>query len=117
MTTGLQTELAINALRERLRGQLLFPSDEGFRSATRLWNGMVDKTPGLVVQPTGTNDVVAAVDFAREQRLALSVRGGGHNIAGTALADGGVTLDMAGLRSVHVDAAARTADYYERPTG
>ena len=70
---------------------------------------MIDKTPALVVRPTGTADVVAAVAFAREHGLALSVRAGGHNIAGTALADGGVTLDVSGLRGIVVDPEARTA--------
>ena len=109
MTTSIQTEVAIDAFRERLRGPLLFPGDEGFEDATRLWNGLIEKTPGLVVRPTGTADVVAAVNFARDQRLALSVRGGGHNIGGTALADGGLTLDMSRLRGVVVDPEARTA--------
>jgi FAD/FMN-containing dehydrogenase len=109
MTTSLQTEAAIEALRERLRGPLLFPGGEGFEEATLLWNGLIEKTPALVVRPTGTADVVAAVNFARDQRLALSVRGGGHNIGGTALADGGLTLDMSGLRGVVVDPEAWTA--------
>ena len=96
-------------LRERVRGALLTPGDQGFEEATRLWNGLIDKSPALVVQPTGVADVVEAVRFAREQGLALSVRGGGHNIAGTALADGGLTIDMSGLRGVSVDPDARTA--------
>jgi FAD/FMN-containing dehydrogenase len=100
---------AVEALRERLRGRLLFPGDAGFEEATRLWNGMIETTPALVVQATGTADVVAAVDFARDHDLALSVRGGGHNIAGTALADGGLTIDMSRLRGVLVDPEARTA--------
>jgi FAD/FMN-containing dehydrogenase len=109
MTTSLATEIAVNALRERLRGPLLFPGDDGFAEATRLWNGLIEKTPALVVQPTGTADVVHAVNFARDQRLAVSVRCGGHNVGGTALADGGLTLDMSRLRGVRVDPEARTA--------
>jgi FAD/FMN-containing dehydrogenase/pimeloyl-ACP methyl ester carboxylesterase len=105
----LHAEEAVEAFRERLRGPLLSPGDAGFGEATRLWNGLIEKSPALVVQPTGTADVVAAVDFAREQDVALSVRGGGHNIAGTALADGGLTIDMSRLRSVVVDPEARTA--------
>ena len=109
MMTTIRTEVAIDALRERLRGPLLLPSDDGFVEATLLWNGMIDKTPALVVQPTGTADIVAAVNFARDQRLALSVRGGGHNIGGTAVADAGLTVDMSRLRGVVVDPEARTA--------
>jgi FAD/FMN-containing dehydrogenase len=108
MTTTTLIEETVDALRQRLRGPLLLPGDEGFEEATLLWNGMIDKTPALVVQPTGTADIVASVNFARDQRLALSVRGGGHNIGGTALADGGLTLDMSRLRGVVVDPEART---------
>ncbi|WP_458189196.1 FAD-binding oxidoreductase [Haladaptatus sp. NG-WS-4] len=98
----------VEAFRHRLRGPLLSPEDDGFEEAVRLWNGMVEKTPALVVQPTGTADVVAAVDFAREHDLSLSVKSGGHNIAGTALTDGGLTIDMSRLRGVLVDPEART---------
>jgi FAD/FMN-containing dehydrogenase/pimeloyl-ACP methyl ester carboxylesterase len=96
-------------LRERLHGPLLVPADAGFAEVTRLWNGAIVKSPSLIVQPTGTADVVAAVNFAHEHGRAIAVRGGGHNIAGTALADGGVTIDMSRLRDVVVDAEARTA--------
>jgi FAD/FMN-containing dehydrogenase len=109
MTTTIPMEEAIDALRERLRGPLLTPGGDGFEEATLLWNGMIDKTPALVVQPTGTADVAAAVDFARDHGLALATRGGGHNLGGTALADGGLTLDMSRLRGVVVDPEARTA--------
>jgi FAD/FMN-containing dehydrogenase len=96
-------------LRARLRGALLRPGDVGFGDATLLWNGMIARTPALVVRPTGTADVVAAVEAAREHGLPISVRGGGHHIAGTALVDGGLTLDMSSLRGVDVDPVARTA--------
>jgi FAD/FMN-containing dehydrogenase/pimeloyl-ACP methyl ester carboxylesterase len=101
--------LAAEELRHRIAGALLTPSDPDFGEATRLWNGMIAKTPALVVRATGSADVVAAVGYARDHDLALSVRGGGHNIAGTALAAGGVTIDMSLLRGVVVDAEARTA--------
>ena len=107
-TTALSEE-TVEAFARRLRGPLLFPSDSDFDEATRLWNGMIEKTPALVVRPTGTADVVEAVEFARENDLSLSVKGGGHNIAGTALTDGGLTLDASGLRGVVVDPDARTA--------
>ena len=101
--------LEAEALRERLHGPLLLPADTDFAEVTRLWNGSITKSPGLIVQATGTADVVAAVDFARDHSVAVAVRGGGHNIGGTALAEGGVTIDMSLLRGVVVDAAARTA--------
>ena len=100
---------AVSALQTRLQGPLLRTSDSGYSEAIRIWNGMIDKRPALVVQPTGSADVVEAVKFARENRLPLSVKGGGHNIAGTALADGGVTLDMSRMRRIDVDPQTRTA--------
>jgi FAD/FMN-containing dehydrogenase len=106
--TSLTIEQTADALAQRLRGALLAPGDTGFEDATGLWNGMIEKAPALVVQPTGTADVIEAVSFARERDLALSVRGGGHNIAGTALADGGLTIDMSRLRGIVVDPQART---------
>jgi hypothetical protein len=106
--TSFAIEETADALAQRLRGALLAPGDAGFEDATRLWNGMIEKTPALVVQPTGTADVVEAVRFAREHDVPLSVRGGGHNIAGTAVADGGLTIDMSRLRGIVVDAQART---------
>lgn len=102
------TQETVEAFGQRLRGSLLSPADEGFEESVRLWNGMIEKTPALVVRPTGTADIVATVDFAREHDLALSVKGGGHNIAGTALVDGGLTIDLSRLRGVLVDPEERT---------
>lgn len=97
-------------LERRVAGRVLLPKDPGWDEATLTWNGMVAKTPALVVQPTSSADVATIVDFARERGLLLSVRGGGHNIAGTSIAPGGVTIDMSRMRSVAVDADARTVD-------
>jgi FAD/FMN-containing dehydrogenase len=108
-TTTTLTDRTVEAFRRRLRGPLLLPEDAGFEEATLLWNGMIEKTPALVVQPTGTADIVAAVDFARDHDLSVSVRGGGHNLAGTALADRGLTIDMSRLRGIRVDPEAQTA--------
>ncbi|HJT04944.1 MAG TPA: FAD-binding oxidoreductase [Pseudonocardiaceae bacterium] len=106
--TGLIYCGVIDACRE-VYGPLRTPRDTGFAEATQLWNGIVTKAPALVVTAAGTADVVEAVNFAREHGLALSVRGGGHNIAGTALADNGLTIDMSGLRGITVNRDARTA--------
>ena len=103
------TDETVAALRPRLRGALLSEGDSAFTEATRLWNGTISKTPAAIVQPEDTADVMAAVDFARRRGLPISVRGGGHNIAGTALVDGGVTIDMSRLRGIVVDPEARTA--------
>ena len=100
---------AVDRLRQRLNGRLLRPRDAAFEEATLLWNGLIDRTPALAVRPLDTGDVVAAVEFARDHGLPLGVRGGGHNIGGTAVPEGGVTIDMSGLRRVEVDPAARTA--------
>lgn len=99
----------LEALKSRIKGPLLRTADAGWDDAVRLWNGMVAKTPALVVQPTSTRDVAAAVRFARERGLLLSIKGGGHNIAGTAIADGCVLLDMSRMRAVAVDPVARLA--------
>jgi len=99
----------VDALKPRLRGALLTAADAGYDDARAVWNGMIDRRPALVVRCLGTADVVAGVNFAREQGIALSIKGGGHNISGLAVADGGLVLDMSRMRGVWVDAAARTA--------
>ncbi len=81
----------------------LRPGDPGFDDATLIWNGLIDKKPALVIQPENSDEVAFAVDLAREQRLLFSIKGGGHNISGLALADGGLTLDMSHMRDVRVD--------------
>jgi FAD/FMN-containing dehydrogenase len=93
----------------RVEGRLLRPGDSGWDDAVLIWNGMVAKAPGLVFQPTSARDVVAAVEFARDHGVLLSIKGGGHNIAGTAIAEHGLTLDMSRMRDVVVDTGARLA--------
>jgi FAD/FMN-containing dehydrogenase len=103
------TEADVDALRERLYGDLLTPGDDGYEDARTVFNAMVDRYPSYVVRPTGAADVMAAVDFAREHGLLLSVKGGGHNFAGTAVCDDGLTVDCSRLDGVRVDPEARTA--------
>ena len=100
---------ALAGLTAQLHGRVLRPSDAGFDEAVTVWNGMVCKRPALVVQPLCAADVQAAVRFARERGLLLSVKGGGHHAAGTAIADGGLTLDMSRMRQVQVDPRRRLA--------
>ena len=93
----------IAAFAKGLRGQLLRPGDDTFDEARRIWNGMIDKRPALIVRAAGVSDVIQAVEFARESGLVLAVRGGGHNVSGNAVCDGGLTLDLSLMRSVRVD--------------
>jgi FAD/FMN-containing dehydrogenase len=114
MTTKVTTRRVIpaaglNALRSSLTGRLLQPGEDEFEAATAIWNGMIDRTPAAVVQAGSVDDVVETIRFAREHGLELSIKGGGHNIAGLALSDGGLTLDMSRMRAVEVDAVAGTA--------
>lgn len=99
----------IEAFASRLRGSVLQPGDAAYDEARAIWNGMVDRRPGLIVRCAEAADVVSAVSFARDNDLLLSVRGGGHGIAGNAVCDGGVMIDLSQMRSVRVDAATRRA--------
>jgi hypothetical protein len=99
----------IDDLGSRIEGPLLRPGDAGWDEAVLVWNGMVAKVPALVVQPTSVHDVAAAVGFARDRGLLLSIKGGGHNIAGTSIAERGLTLDMSRMRDVTVDPDAKLA--------
>jgi FAD/FMN-containing dehydrogenase len=100
---------ALSALSAAFDGRALRPGDPGFDDATRIWNGMISKRPALVVQPLSADDVRALVRFAADNGILVSIKGGGHNIAGTALADGGLTLDMSRMKNVEVDAERRLA--------
>ncbi|HEX5761261.1 MAG TPA: FAD-binding oxidoreductase [Thermoanaerobaculia bacterium] len=88
---------------------MLLPGDAGYDEARSIWNAMIDRRPALIARCLGAGDVVAGVELARERGLPLSVKGGGHNIAGLAVCDGGLMLDLSLMRGVWVDPAARTA--------
>jgi FAD/FMN-containing dehydrogenase len=103
------TPEALVGFRAALGGQALLPGDIGYDQARTVWNATVDKRPGLVVRCAGPSDVVQAVRFARQHDLLLAVRAGGHNIAGKAVADGALLIDLSQMRSVRVDRAARVA--------
>jgi FAD/FMN-containing dehydrogenase len=96
-------EQAVAGLSERVRGPVLTPDDAGYDEARSIWNGLIDKRPALIVQCTGAADVVDAVNFAREQGLDLSIKAGGHNVAGNAVNDGGLVIDLSQMNGVHVD--------------
>ncbi len=98
------------ALRARLRGTLIEPGAPGYDTARGLWNGMIDRQPALIVQCLGVADVIACVNAARDAGVPISIKGGGHNIAGLAVCDGGLMLDMSLMRGVWVDPTARIAN-------
>jgi FAD/FMN-containing dehydrogenase len=98
---------ALDALRGSLRGRLILPDDDLYEESRKLWNGMIDKRPGLIVRCRGTADVIQCVDFAREHGILVAVRGGGHNVAGNAVCDGGMVVDLSEMRSVRVDLKKR----------
>jgi FAD/FMN-containing dehydrogenase len=100
---------AIDAFRGGLRGTLCLSGEAGYDEARTLWNAMIDKRPAAVVRAAGASDVIQTVRLAAQHQLLLSVRGGGHNIAGSAVCDGGLMLDLSRMGSVRVDPAARTA--------
>ncbi|MCP3760698.1 FAD-binding oxidoreductase [Streptomyces sp. TBY4] len=102
-------DASIQELRGRLRGPVFLPGDEGYDDVRKVFNAMIDRWPALIVRCTGVADVIAAVDFARDASLLVSVRGGGHNVAGHAVCDGGVVIDLSAMKSVRVDPGSRTA--------
>ena len=102
-------EDTVAAFQTTLRGALLRPGDDGYEAARTLWNAMIDKRPALIVRCVGVADVIQAVNFARTHDLLVAVRGGGHNVAGNAVCDGGLMIDLSPMKSVHVDPVRRTA--------
>lgn len=111
-SSGAQVKLAgadIEALRQTLRGLLLTPGDNRYNEVRQVWNGMIDRRPALIARCTGTADVIDAVNFARTHDLLVSVRGGGHNVAGSSVCDGGLMIDLSLMKGIHVDPKQRTA--------
>ena len=99
----------LDALRANLRGKLCLPGEAGYDAARTIWNAMIDRRPAAIVRAAGASDVIHAVNFAREHKLLLSVRGGGHNIAGNAVCEGGLMLDLTPMKSVRIDPVHKTA--------
>ena len=102
-------EPTIDGLRERVRGEVITAADAGYDDARKVYNGMIDRRPLVVVRCVDVGDVMAAVDHARDGGLDLSVRGGSHSVPGFGTNDGGVVIDLAAMKGVRVDPAARTA--------
>ena len=94
--------------RAAFRGELIQPGDSGYETARKIWNASIDKHPGIIARCAGVADVIAAVNFARENDLLVAVRGGGHNVGGKALCDDGMVIDLSGMKGIHVDAKNHT---------
>ena len=99
----------VKALKGDLRGEVVLPGDKDYEQARKVWNGMIDKRPAIIVRCLGTSDVTKAVKFAGDHGLTVSVKGGGHNVAGNAVCDNGLMIDLSGMKSVRVDPLSRTA--------
>lgn len=101
---------AFDRLRERFRGELVRPGDDSYEERRRVWNRMIDRRPALIARVAGTDDIRMALDFALDRGLPIAVRGGGHNVSGSALVDDGVVIDNSLLHGVTTDAATRRVD-------
>ena len=108
MTTTLD-DVRVGSLFERISGTILRPDDAGYEEARAVHNGLIDRRPALIVRCGTTKDVVAALAFARRLDLEVSIRGGGHNVAGRAVTDGGLMIDLSPMKRISIDPAARTA--------
>lgn len=103
------TRAGLIGLRKDFTGELLHPGDDGYETARRIWNGAIDRRPALIARCTGPDDVISAVRFARSEGLLVAVRGGGHNVAGTAVCDDGLMIDLSPMKGIAVDPARRVA--------
>ena len=101
--------MAIDGLRRSVAGEVLEPGDAGYDAARAVWNAMIDRRPAVIVRATGTDDVVAAVKVAAAHRMPVSIRGGAHNVAGHAVGEDGLMIDLSGMRGVRVDPDRRRA--------
>jgi FAD/FMN-containing dehydrogenase len=100
---------AVAAFASQLRGELILPGDAAYDSARQVWNGMIDRRPALIARCVSTEDVIAAVNFARTHDLLVAVRGGGHQVAGHGTCNGGLVIDLSPMKAISVDPDARTA--------
>ncbi|CAN5688451.1 FAD-binding oxidoreductase [soil metagenome] len=102
-------EAVVADFRTTLRGALLAPGDDGYDASRKVWNAMIDHRPALIARCLGASDVMSAVRFARDHDLSLSIKGGGHNVAGKAVCNDGLMIDLSLMKGIHVDPAARIA--------
>ena len=109
MLKNITQSTAFQTLNANFKGEIITPDMSTYEDARKVWNGMIDKRPALIVRPSNNNDVIAALRFARTSELIISVRGGGHNVAGHATNDDGIVIDLSDMKRITVDPAMRTA--------
>lgn len=107
-TSATIADEALAGFKAAFSGRVLAPGDAGYDEARRVWNSLIDRRPGLIAQARGLADVANAVTFARTHGLLLSVRGGGHNVSGSAVCDGGIVIDLREMHAVRVDRKTMT---------
>ncbi len=101
------TTIHLDGLAAQVRGEVLRRGDDGYDTSRAVWNGMIDRRPGAIVRCTGAADVIATVNFVREHRQPLAIRAGGHNVAGKAVCDDGIVIDLSPMNNVWIDPVAR----------
>ena len=99
----------VDQLREQVRGEVIGPDDERYEEARKVYNAMIERRPAVVVRAVNAGDVIASVNFARENQLDLAIRGGGHSVPGFGTCDDGVVIDFSRMRGVRVDPESKTA--------
>ncbi|HET7512534.1 MAG TPA: FAD-dependent oxidoreductase, partial [Chthoniobacterales bacterium] len=99
----------LDQFKSRFRGEVLRPGDAKYDETRQIWNAMIDRKPALIARCTSAPDVVEAVNFGREHEMLVSIRGGGHNIAGNAVCDDGLMIDLSPMKGVKINANARRA--------
>ncbi len=108
---------ALARFEREFRGEVITPKHPAYQGARLVWNGMIDKRPLLIARPSDPADVATVVRLAREHGVVFAIRGGGHNVAGSAVCDGGIVCDLSALRAVHVDRVGRIARAQGAPSG
>ncbi|HSQ86206.1 MAG TPA: FAD-dependent oxidoreductase, partial [Desulfobacterales bacterium] len=104
-----QSNETIETLKSKVKGQIVLPDDPNYNEVREIWNAMIDRKPAVIVQCAEADDALHALSYARENGLEISIRGGGHNIAGSALCNNGVLIDFSHMKAIRVDAQKRRA--------
>jgi FAD/FMN-containing dehydrogenase len=105
----IQSNEKINNLKDKVKGKLVLPGDPNYNEVREIWNAMIDRRPAVIIQCAEADDVPHAISYARDNGLEISVRGGGHNIAGSALCNNGVMIDFSNMKAVKVDVQKKRA--------